>query len=376
MRRARPRSRRWPRQSRAARRGDAAPAARPATGRAISRGDPLERLQRQRLVRFVLEISDAAGRRCGCAPGRETSRPRRRAPSAVAARQARPRARSSSSGSAPIARSGSHLLSIRGPAVGPASQREASVRSGSSRTARLESASGVRLQRGPRSARSDRAARGRGRSPARARWRRRRTPGRARPPRRASRPSARPAAIADANVQPVPCVLRLSMRGVRNSVNVLAVEEQVDDRIVVRVPADVPPLMTTAAGAHLVDPPRRLARVVGERDAAAAQHLRFRDVRRHDARAAAAARRAAPARRRRRAGASPLLTTITGSTTTSGSSSSSIAAATASTIAAVASMPILVACDVDVAGDRFDLRRDEIGRQRRHRRRRRSCSAR
>ena len=49
-----------------------------------------------------------------------------------------------------------------------------------------------------------------------------------------------------------------------------------------------------------------------------------------------------------------------------------MAAATASTIAAVASMPVFVACDRDVAGDGFDLRGDEVGRERRHRRRRRS----
>ena len=63
----------------------------------------------------------------------------------------------------------------------------------------------------------------------------------------------------------------------------------------------------------------------------------------------------------------PLVETSTGSRTTSGSSSSLIAAATASTIAAVASMPIFVASIGQVAGDRFDLRRHEIGRQRRDR---------
>ena len=73
---------------------------------------------------------------------------------------------------------------------------------------------------------------------------------------------------------------------------------------------------------------------------------------------------------------SPLVETITGSTTTSGSSSSLIAAATASTIAAVASMPIFVAWIVEVAGDRFDLRRDEIGRQRGDRLDASACSAR
>ena len=100
-----------------------------------------------------------------------------------------------------------------------------------------------------------------------------------------------------------------------------------------------------------------------ERDAAAAQHFGLGNVRRHDQRArqqlrpqhlhAVVVEQAVAA-----------LRTITGSTTTSGSSSSSIAAATASTIAAVASMPVLVACKRDVAGDRFDLRRDEIGGQR------------
>ena len=45
-----------------------------------------------------------------------------------------------------------------------------------------------------------------------------------------------------------------------------------------------------------------------------------------------------------------------------------MAAATASTIAAVASMPVFVAWSVDVAGDRFDLCGDEVGRQRVRRR--------
>ena len=116
-------------------------------------------------------------------------------------------------------------------------------------------------------------------------------------------------------------------------------------------------------------PPR--ARRSIDCDAAAAQRFGFRDVRRDDARARQQLRAAASARRRRRAGASPLVDTSTGSTTTSGRSSSSIAAATASTIAASASMPVLVAWIVDVAGDRFDLRGDEIGRQRERRRRRR-----
>ena len=62
--------------------------------------------------------------------------------------------------------------------------------------------------------------------------------------------------------------------------------------------------------------------------------------------------------------ASPLLAIITGSTTTIGRSSSSIAAPTASTIAAVAEHAGLRGVELDVAGDRFDLRRDEIGGER------------
>ena len=54
----------------------------------------------------------------------------------------------------------------------------------------------------------------------------------------------------------------------------------------------------------------------------------------------------------------------------------SMAAATASTMAASPSMPVLVACSVDVAGDGFDLRRDGIGRRHGGVSRRRPCSGR
>ena len=67
--------------------------------------------------------------------------------------------------------------------------------------------------------RSDRAGRGRGRSAGRAGWRR---PRRSAPAPVASRsgwPSARYAAMAEANVQPVPCVFVVWMRGVANSMN-------------------------------------------------------------------------------------------------------------------------------------------------------------
>ena len=61
---------------------------------------------------------------------------------------------------------------------------------------------------------------------------------------------------------------------------------------------------------------------------------------------------------------SPLLAIITGSTTRNGMSRSRTAAATASTIAALASMPVLAACSADVGDDGFDLRGHQIGRQR------------
>ena len=122
--------------------------------------------------------------------------------------------------------------------------------------------------------------------------------------------------------------------------------------------------MTTAVGPSREYVARPPAIVFQRANRLPAEDLRFRNVRSDDQRARAAARRASPGHASSSSSGSPLLATITGSTTTSGSSSSSIAAATASTIAAVASMPVFVALEIDVASDRLDLGGDEIRRQR------------
>ena len=176
-------------------------------------GDPLERLQRQRLVRLVLQISDAPAR-------------------VVVAHQAEKR----------------DDRAVRAAPRDPAAPASAAARRDSSverRTANLRDsgvgvtsvsipAGLVSVRRQPRPwhavPRSDRADRGRARGQARARWRRPRTAGRARAASGRSCPSASPAATADANVQPVPCVWRRRIaRASRNSWNVVAVEQQVDD---------------------------------------------------------------------------------------------------------------------------------------------------
>ena len=307
--------------------------------------DPLERLQRQRLVRLVLEIPDAP-------------------PEVVVAHQAEKR---------------------HDRAVAPPARR----RRGDRRDERLElerlaarwPGAGVTVSvyevrqsgaRTRRASRSDRAARGRGRWPSACaiapatyalRARRRVRAARGRAPGRA--------AIADANVQPVPCVWRdvdarrRGARGRRAPSNSRSTTSASLGR------RAWPPVMMTARGAHArgsAAPPR--ARRPSERMRQPAQRLGFRDVRRHDERARqqlgaerahavlveqalAARRRPSPDRRRRaadRARRSPRRP-LRRSRRWRACRSSSRAS-------------------VDVAGDRFDLRGHEIGRQRERRRRR------
>ena len=170
-------------------------------------------------------------------------------------------------------------------------------------------------------------------------------------------------------------VARCRSRGVAELVERVSVEQQVDD-------SSWPPRSPMPAGdddrrgAHVVNPPRRLARVVRRRDAHGRSALRLPGMfgvttrargsssaqqRLHAVRRRAGARRSsrpAPGRRRRAADRAPR-----------------------SRRPPLRRSPRWRACRFSwrgsrVAGDRLDLRRDEIGRQRRDRLDAAACSAR
>ena len=162
--------------------------------------------------------------------------------------------------------------------------------------------------------------------------------------------------MADANVQPVPCVFRVAMRGVRNSTKRCAVEQQVDDLVARRMPA----LDDHRRGPIAVDPPRRLPGVVERRDRACRSGPRPRGCSASRRARAAAARRAASECRRRRAGGRR----------------SSPPSPDRRRLRQVELLDRrgdrfddrrggqhagLGRVDLDVAGDRFDLRGDQIG---------------
>ena len=95
-------------------------------------------------------------------------------------------------------------------------------------------------------------------------------------------PFASCAAIAAAKVQPVPCVLRPSMRGPTNSVNTAVLEKQVHDFRSRQVAA----LDHHGAGLEHRDSARRFTHIVARCDRHLGQDLGFGDVRRDDARQA------------------------------------------------------------------------------------------
>ena len=151
--------------------------------------------------------------------------------------------------------------------------------------------------------------------------------------------------------------------GVRNSMNAVAVVQQVDD---VSRTGDVAALDDARAdGAERDDPPRRLP-AIRRRSRIVIPDERFRlgHVRRHDEGARAAAPTSSRRAPRRRAGGRRSWRSSPDRRRASGTSRSSTAAATASTMAAVASMPVLAACAPMSRHHRFDLRGHEIGRQR------------
>ena len=149
------------------------------------------------------------------------------------------------------------------------------------------------------------------------------------------------------------------MRGVVELGEALAVEQQVDELVAGAMPA----LDDDRRRAHAVDAPRRLA-CVGRACGSCmpAEHLRFGDVRRHDAARAAAARPAGsrtPSSSSRR---SPLLATITGSTTTQRQVELVDGGRHRLDDRGVGQHAGLRGVHVDVAGDGLDLRGDEVGR--------------
>ncbi len=148
----------------------------------------------------------------------------------------------------------------------------------------------------------------------RGRWRRRRRRGRRSTAASSAAPRASPAAIAEASVQPVPCVCVLAMRGAAQLVDVMPVVEQVDDVVAGQVAAlDQHRLRTERVQAQ-----RRLAGG-GERvHLVAGQRRGLGRVRRQQVGAAAGATRAPPPRRSASSSVLPLLAIITGSTTTAG----------------------------------------------------------
>ena len=91
-------------------------------------------------------------------------------------------------------------------------------------------------------------------------------------------PSARCAAMAAANVQPVPCVCRVGMARTARLVEMLAVKQHVDD--VGRV--EVAALDDHGPRSQVVQPARRLAGLGLGAHRPSGQHLRLRRVRRHD----------------------------------------------------------------------------------------------
>ena len=201
------------------------------------------------------------------------------------------------------------------------------------------------------------AGRGRDRGPAPARSRASRTPWRPRPPRADRRPSASRAAMADENVQPVPCVWRLAMRSAGSSI---------DCRAVARTrrrpgPSRWPPL-TSAARAPSVDERACGSAQIARRVAIvqAGQRLGLGHIRRDDGRERQQPRRAAPRPRPRRAAARRSSRPSRCRARRSASRCRSIASATASTIARVGEHADLRRVRAEVGDDRVDLRRDQI----------------
>ncbi len=144
--------------------------------------------------------------------------------------------------------------------------------------------------------------------------------------------------MAAAKVHPVPCVLRVSTRGPTNSVN----RPFSNNRSTTSGPSRCPPFTTTAPGFHSAM--RRAASRMSSRvrtampastSASGMFGVTTRASRSSVVFSACAASWSS--------NWSPLLATITGSTTRLGRSSDSIAAATTSTMAEVASMPVLTA---------------------------------
>ena len=194
------------------------------------------------------------------------------------------------------------------------------------------------------------------RCPGRGGWRRPGIPGRASIASRSGSPSARFAAIADASVQPVPWVCRVSIRG-RLISNALGGRADDVDRVRAVQVAALDAVRRGGPCRGSARPPRACpssVRMVIPASTSASGTFGVTTC----ARGSSSARIAATASSS--SSASPPLAIITGSTTTCGSSSASIAAATASTIAAVREHAGLHRIGADVADDRFDLRGDEV----------------
>ena len=177
---------------------------------------------------------------------------------------------------------------------------------------------------------------------------------------RTSSRSARFAAIADDSVHPVPCVCTVVTRGPLISKKSRSVPTTSIDS----GPVEVSAFDQYDARAHARGSAPRPRSCRRRSDRHAGQDFRLGDVRRHDVGARQQFRLQIAATASSSSRRSPPFATITGSTTTCGRSRSAIAAATASTMAALASMPIFHGVGADVGGDGFDLRGHEIGRQR------------